>query len=58
MAGKYAKYIVPLLGGTSGLYLLADALSDKPSIKMMTVPTDADMDEKIAIAQQVAQAVS
>jgi cobalamin biosynthesis protein CbiG len=57
MAGKYAKYVIPLLGGTSGLYLLADALSDNEA-ERMPVPVDEDEAVKLAAAELLAQAVS
>ena len=57
MAGKYAKYVIPLLGGTSGLYLLADALSDNEA-ERMPAPVDEDEAAKLAAAELLAQAVS
>ena len=57
MAGKYAKYVIPLLGGTSGLYLLADALSDNEA-ERMPAPIDEDEAAKLAAAELLAQAVS
>ena len=56
-AGKYAKYVIPLLGGTSGLYLLADALSDNEA-ERMPAPVDEDETAKLAAAELLAQAVS
>jgi len=56
-AGKYAKYIIPLLGGTSGAYLLADALSDNEA-ERMPVPIDEESAAKLAAAELLAQAVS
>ncbi len=56
-AGKYAKYVIPLLGGTSGLYLLADALSDNEA-ERMPAPVDEDEAAKLAAAELLAQAVS
>ena len=56
-AGKYAKYIIPLLGGTSGAYLLADALSDNEA-ERMPAPIDEDEAAKLAAAELLAQVVS